>query len=82
LWLATLLVGTIDLSRAYSTKLQLEQAAQRTIELVQRSDYQTSNNSTFQADAEAAAGTGSTAAVTSWLECNNDGVHLNYDSGT
>ncbi len=34
--LATFLIGMVDLSRAYSAKLQVEQAAQRTIEMVQR----------------------------------------------
>jgi len=80
--LATLLIGTVDLSRAYSAKLQVEQAAQRTIELIQVSDYQTANNSTYQSDAQTAAGSGSSATVTSWLECNNNGVHLDYDTGT
>lgn len=80
--LATLLVGTVDLSNAYSEKLALEQSAQRVIEYVQRSGYQTSDNTALEDEAETAAGTGSTATVTSWLECNNDGVHLNLDTGT
>jgi len=80
--LATLLVGTVDISRAYSSKLALEQAAQRVIEHVQASQYQTSDKSTFEAEAKAAAGSGSSATVTAWLECNNDGTHLDYDTGT
>lgn len=80
--LATLLVGAVDMSRAYSAKLNLEQAAQRTIELIQRSEYTTSNNATLAADAQAAAGAGSSATVASWLECNNDGTKLDYDTGT
>ena len=80
--LATLLIGIVDISRAASTKLQLEQAAQRAIELVQRTNYATTMNSTLQSEATAAAGTGSSASVTSWLECNNDGTQLNYDTGT
>ena len=80
--IAALLVGMVDLSRAYSAKLQLEQAAQRTIELVQRTDYKTSDASTYEDDAEAAAGVGSTATLSSWLECNNDGEHLDFDTGT
>jgi Flp pilus assembly protein TadG len=80
--LATLLVGTVDLSRSYSTKLQVEQAAQHTLELIQVSDYKTTNNSVYQAEAQTAAGTGSAATVNSWLECNADGVHLDYDTGT
>jgi Flp pilus assembly protein TadG len=79
---ATMIVGTIDISRAVSTKLALEQAAQRTIELVQRSEYTAGNNSILQADAQTAAGLGSTATVVSWLECNHDGVHLDFDTGS
>jgi Flp pilus assembly protein TadG len=79
--LATLLVGTVDISRACAAKLGLEQAAQRTIELVQRTDYNTDDTDIYEGDAEEAAGEGSTATVTDWLECNNDGVHLDYDTG-
>ena len=80
--LAALLFGTVDLSRAYSAKLELEQAAQRVIERVQASEYKTSDNSTLQSEATSAAGTGASATATAWLECNNDGSHLDYDSGT
>lgn len=79
-FLALLLIGTVDMSRGYSTKLQLEQIAQRTIEKVQNTEY---NNSTdkplLQAEAAAAAGV-STSAVTvsSWLECNNSGTKLSF----
>jgi len=79
--LATLLVGAVDLSRGVSAKLQVEQAAQRSIELVQRSEYKTADKATYEADAQAAAGTGSTATLSAWLECNGDGVHLNIDTG-
>ena len=69
--LATLLVGMVDISRAYSFKLQLEQAAQRSIEKVQQYRTTTSTYSTLQAEAATAAGV-STSAVTVdyWLECN------------
>lgn len=80
--LAALLVGTVDLSRAASAKLELEQAAQRTVEGIQRSEYATTQDAALKASAESAAGAGSTATVTSWLECNNNGTHLNYDTGT
>jgi hypothetical protein len=76
--LTVLLVGMVDISRAISTKLQLEQAAQRAIELVQRTTYSTSMNSTAR-----------WAACSSWsfveiarLECNNSSTALNYDTGT
>jgi Flp pilus assembly protein TadG len=80
--LAALLVGAVDISRGVSAKLQVEQAAQRSIELVQRSEYKTTDKTTYEADAQAAAGTGSTATITAWLECNGNGVHLNIDTGT
>ena len=79
---AALLVGAVDLSRAYSAKLNLEQAAQRTIELIQRSQYSTAQKDDFEDDAEAAAGAGSTATVTAWLDCGHSGTALNYDTGT
>jgi Flp pilus assembly protein TadG len=80
--LTTLIIGTIDLSTAYSAELALEQVAQRTIERVQADSYQTTQNSTLESEAEAAAGTGSDATVTSWLECNGNGVKLNFNTGT
>ena len=79
--LTTMIIGTVDLGMAYSAELSLEQAAQRAIERVQREGYTTTQNSTLQSDAQTAAGSGSTATVTSWLECNNDGVKLNFNTG-
>jgi Flp pilus assembly protein TadG len=73
-FLATMLVGMIDLSRAYSQKLLLEQVAQRTIEKVEQqrsvsTDYSTL--STEASNAATAAGISSpTVAVDYWLECN------------
>lgn len=83
--LAALFAGMVDISRAVSTELQLEQATQHTIERVQAlgTKYKTSDNSTFQADAATTAGVSTNnVTVTSWLECSNDGVKLNYDTGT
>src|SRR5260221_6607940 len=80
--LAAMLVGVVDISRAVSTKLQLEQAAQRAIELAQRTTYATTLNSSLQSEATSAAGTGSSATVTAWMECNHSSTHLNYDTGT
>jgi len=80
--LAALLMGTVDISRAVSAKLNLEQAAQRTIELVQRSKYDTADNATYETEAETAAGTGSDATISNWLECNNNGTHLNWTTGS
>lgn len=72
--LATMLIGLIDLSTAYSTKLRLEQIAQRTIEKVQAGGFTTSDEDDLEDEAEAAAAaagfTGATADATYWLECN------------
>ena len=78
--LASLLIGMVDLSRAYSHKLQLEQAAQRAIEKVQQYQSTTSTYGTLQAEAAAAAGVPtSNVAIDYWLEC--DGTRAaNYNS--
>jgi Flp pilus assembly protein TadG len=80
--LAALFVGTVDIARGVSTKLQLEQAAQRSIELVQRTNYATSMNTTLETEATTAAGAGSSATATAWLECDHSSTHGNYDTGT
>src|SRR5436190_301885 len=83
--LTTLFFGMVDISRAVSTDLQLEQATQHTIERIQAigTQYKTTSNSTYQADAAAAAGVNaSDVTVSSWLECSNDSVKLNYNTGT
>ena len=78
--LATLLIGMVDLSRAYSHKLQLEQAAQRAIEKVQQYQSTTSTYGTLQTEAAAAAGVPvANVAIDYWLEC--DGTRAaNYNS--
>ena len=71
--LAAVLIGMIDLSSAYSKKLQLEQAAQRTIEKAQQTviDQDSTFLSTLQAEAASAAGVPtSQVTVDYWLECN------------
>jgi Flp pilus assembly protein TadG len=68
--LGAMLIGLIDLSTAYSDKLRLEQAAQRTVEKVMQNSFLVSQAATLKAEAEATAGSGSTATVTYWLECN------------
>lgn len=84
--LASLLIGMVDLSRAYSSKLLLEQAAQRSIEKVQQ--YQASSSTPVLLQNEAATAaqeagftnvTASDVTVDFWLECN--GVRAaNYES--
>jgi Flp pilus assembly protein TadG len=68
---AALIIGVVDLSRAFSTKLQLEQAAYRAIEKVQQYQTTESTYSALQNEAATAAGV-PTANVTIdyWLECN------------
>lgn len=68
--LCTMLVGMIDLSGAYSAKLQVEQGAQRSIEYIQRNGFATGQETTIQGEAQTGAGTGSTATVTTWSTCN------------
>jgi len=81
--IASLFVGMVDVSRAVSAKVDLEQAAQRALEKVQaQAIFKTDQAATVKSDAEAAGGTGSTATVTYWLECNHDGVKLDYDTGS
>lgn len=79
--LASLFIGMVDISRAVSAKMTLEQAAQRAVEKAQARDYKSSYASTLQSDAQTAAGPGSSATVDAWLECNHDGVHLDFDTG-
>jgi Flp pilus assembly protein TadG len=78
--LASLLIGMVDLSRAYSYKLKLEQAAQRAIEKVQQYQSSTSTAGTLQAEAAAAANVStSNVTIDYWLEC--DGVRAtDYNS--
>jgi Flp pilus assembly protein TadG len=79
-FMASLLIGMADLSRAFSMKLQMEQAAQRTIEQVeQQKSVATSYNASLTAEATsamAAAGysTGNTITPDSWLECSSNGT--------
>lgn len=78
-FLGLLLIGMVDLSRGFSTKLQLEQVAQRTIERVQNTDYAEADKTALQAEAAAAAGVAASAVtVQSWLECNNSGAKLTF----
>lgn len=73
--LATLLVGIVDLSRAYSERLFLEQAAQRTIERVAQQRYVSTDYSTLKTEAATAAGITATSTnplVDYWLECSSD----------
>lgn len=68
---ATIVIGMTDISRAYSTKVQMTQAAQRAIEKAMQGKKELSVYDTLQAEAAAAAGVATSAvAVRYWLECN------------
>ncbi|HYU95393.1 MAG TPA: TadE/TadG family type IV pilus assembly protein [Sphingomicrobium sp.] len=75
--LSSLLIGMVDISRAYSAKLQLEQAAYRAIEKVQQYNTTASTYDTLKSEASAAArasgfasATDSDVTIDFWLECN------------
>lgn len=74
---AAVLMGMVDLSRAYSERLQLEQATQRAIEKVFNNQTDGTSYNTLKAEAVSAAqDAGYTTVTTSnvtidyWLECN------------
>lgn len=84
--LASLLIGMVDISRAYSAKLQLEQSAYRAIEMVQQYNTSASTYDTLKAEAASAANnagftsvTASDVAIDYWLECNGT-RQANYDT--
>jgi Flp pilus assembly protein TadG len=85
-FLAALVMGITDLSRAYSTKLLLEQAAQRTIERVEQqksvaSTYNTAlSTEAGNAMTDAGYSTGNTITADSWLECGTSTTHLTFSS--
>lgn len=75
--LSALIIGMVDLSRAYAAKLSLEQAAYRAIEKVQQYNTTSSTYSTLKSEAAAAANASGFSGVTDsdvtidfWLECN------------
>lgn len=79
-FMATLLIGMVDISRGYSAKVQLTQAAQRAIEKAMQGSKTTDLFDTLQAEGASAAGVDPSAvAVKYWLEC--DGV-TKYTSQT
>lgn len=77
---AAAVVGIIDLSRGYSTKLQLEQAAYRSIEKVQQYYTTKDTYSTLRDEAATAASVpSSNVSIDYWLECNGT-RQSNYDT--
>lgn len=74
---AVLLTGMVDISRAYSERLQLEQATQRAIEKVFNNQTQSTSYNTLRAEAKSAAYdagftnvTDSDVTIDYWLECD------------
>lgn len=79
--LATLVVGIIDISNGFSARLQLEQAAQRSIEKAVNGEKETAFFQTLRNEAMIAAGvTADAVTVEYWLECN--GVSQNTSPET
>lgn len=77
---AGLLVGMVDLGRAYSTKLQLEQASQRAIEKVMNGQADTTTATALANEAAATAGVPiGQVTVDYWLECDGTRASI-YDS--
>ena len=76
--LAAMLIGLIDIGSSYSDKLRLEQVAQRTIEKVQATTFTVTMQTALETEAETAAGAGSDATLTYWLEC--DGTKMTGSS--
>ena len=79
--LGTMVVGMVDISRGYSAKLQLEQAAHRAIEKAMNNQKETTLYDTLVAESMEAANVPQSAVqVRYWLECN--GVSQNTGAST
>ena len=78
--LAVMIIGMSDMSRAYSTKLQLEQASQRSIEKVMNGQADTTVAAALKTEAANTAGVPESQVVVDyWLEC--DGArNASYDT--
>jgi Flp pilus assembly protein TadG len=73
--LSMFLVGLVDISRAVSERLRLEQAAQRAIERQMQGQEPSSTFSNIASDAAAAADVAvANVTVTPWRECNGTTV--------
>lgn len=82
--LATFLIGTVDISRGFSAKLQLEQVAQHGVEKAMQGmqgDNSTTIFTSLQSEIATAADVPtSNVVVRYWLECN--GVSQNTSTAT
>ncbi len=80
-FLATLIIGMVDVSQGYSAKVKLTQAAQRAIEKAMQGQKTTDLYDTLQQEGADAAGVATSAVtVKYWLECN--GVNQNTSPST
>ncbi|HWI87142.1 MAG TPA: TadE family protein [Sphingomonas sp.] len=76
--LLAMLAGIVDCARLVSTKLHLQQAAERTAELKTAGSTASLTDTLLQADAAAAAGvSAANVTVSGWLEC--DGTRQGSD---
>jgi len=75
-FLAVLAMGIIDLSRGLAERFALQQAVNRSLELIQARPAVAGATATdldynfALVEAQTAAGTGATVTMTRWLECN------------
>jgi Flp pilus assembly pilin Flp len=80
-FLATLILGVVDLSNGYAARLRLEQAAQRSVEKAMQGNKETGLYDALKAEAAATADVDEAdVEVRYWVEC--DGVSLNTDPAT
>jgi Flp pilus assembly protein TadG len=83
--LAVFFVGMVDISRAVSERLRLEQAAQRAIERLMQGQESSGTFANLAGDAAAAASVAvANVTVTPWRECNGStvGTGTTYASST
>ena len=75
-FLAALVIGMVDISRAYSAKLRIEQVAQRSVEKAMQGMQGDDSTDIFETLKEEAAETADVAEndvdVRYWLECNGE----------
>lgn len=70
-FLATMVIGMVEVSQGYSAKIKLTQAAQRAIEKAMQGEKESSLYDTLQSEGATAAGVPtSQVTVRYWLECN------------
>jgi Flp pilus assembly protein TadG len=75
-FLATMVIGMVDISQGYSAKVKLTQAAQRAIEKAMQGEKGTTLYDTLQQEGADAAGVPiSQVTVNYWLECNGVNQH-------